>query len=72
MIIPGVQRSLIRHYYPQVHLCRLRGEQGFMLARVFLLVARLNGMRPAGMAAFLFMLIWPSPAGADVGLLGAV
>ena len=72
MIISGVQRSLIRHYYQYVHLCRLRGEQGFMLARVFLLVARLNGMRPAGMAAFHFMLFWPPPAGADGGLLGAV
>ena len=47
------------------------GGQGFVLARVFGLVARLNGMCPAGIAAFLFMLIWPPPAGADGGLLGA-
>ena len=72
MIIPGVQRSLIRHYYPQVHLCRLRGGQGFVLARVFGLVARLNGMCPAGTRAFIFLLFWPPPAGADGGLLGAV
>ena len=72
MIIPGVRCSLIRHYYQSVHLCSLRGEQGFVLARVFLFVARLNGMRPAGMAAFHFMLFWPPPAGADGGLLGAV
>ena len=44
---------------------------GLRVARVFWLVARLNGMCPAGMAAFLFMLIWPPPAGADGGLLGA-
>ena len=72
VIIPGVQRSLIRHYYPQVHLCRLRGEQGVVLARVFGLVARLNGMCPAGIAAFPFMLIWPPVRRAAGGLLGAV
>ena len=32
---------------------RLRGGQGFLLARVFWLVTRLNGMRPAGTGAFL-------------------
>ena len=53
-----------------LHLGRLRG-QGFVLARIFGLVARLNGMCPAGIAAFLFMLFWPPPAGADGGLLGA-
>ena len=42
-----------------------------MLARVFGLVARLNGMCPAGTRAFLFLLFWPPPAGADGGLLGA-
>ena len=66
MIIPGVRCSLIRHYYQYVLLCSLRGEKGFVLARVFWLVARLNGMCPAGMAAFPFMLIWPPARRAGV------
>ena len=57
--------------FPMLFIWAASGGQGFVLARVFGLVARLNGMCPAGIAAFLFMLIWPPPAGADGGLLGA-
>ena len=49
-----------------LHLGRLRGGQGFVLARVFWLVARLNGMCPAVIAAFHFMLFWPPARRAGV------
>ena len=48
MIIPGVQRSLIRHYYQYVHLCRLRGGQGFVLAREFLACRSIERHVPYG------------------------
>ena len=57
--------------FPMLFIWAVSGGQGFVLARVFGLVARLNGMCPAGIAAFHFMLFWPPPAGADGGLLGA-
>ena len=57
--------------FPMLFIWAASGGQGFVLARVFGLVARLNGMCPAGIAAFHFMLFWPPPAGADGGLLGA-
>ena len=57
--------------FPMLFIWAASGGQGFVLARVFGLVARLNGMCPAGTRAFHFMLFWPPPAGADGGLLGA-
>ena len=41
-------------------------QAGLRVARVFWLVARLNGMCPTGMAAFPFMLIWPPARRAGV------
>ena len=57
--------------FPMLFIWAASGGQGFVLARVFGLVARLNGMCPAGTRAFHFMLFWPPPAGAAGGLLGA-
>ena len=67
MIIPGVRCSLIRHYYQYVHLCRLRGGQGFVLAREFLACRSIERHVPCGHCGFSFYVVLAASGGGRWG-----